>query len=187
MLPLDVLSRIIHVGTVITLIGGSAFTLFVLMPSAKQLTEEAHDQLAAAVKSRWKRFVHIGVLLILISGFYNYFQAIPNHNGDGLYHALIGTKILLAFVVFFIAAALVGKSPKLEPIRQNKKKWLTILLLIATTIIAISGFVKVRGLPDNTVREGEAPAEPVNAFWEGKAPAEPTGAHWTRKTTTETT
>ena len=56
MLPLDVLSRIIHVGTVITLIGGSAFTLFVLMPSARQLTDEAHDKLAAAVQSRWKRW-----------------------------------------------------------------------------------------------------------------------------------
>jgi uncharacterized membrane protein len=153
MLPLDVLSRIIHVGTVITLIGGSAFTLFVLMPSARQLTDEAHDKLAAAVQSRWKRFVHIGILLILVSGFYNYFQAIPNHKGDGLYHALIGTKMLLALVVFFIAAALVGRSPKLEPIRQNKAKWLTISLLIAATIVAISGFVKVRGLPDATPAE----------------------------------
>jgi len=157
---------------VITLIGGSVFTLFVLIPSAKQLTEEAHDQLASAVKSRWKRFVHIGVLLILVSGFYNYFQAIPNHDDDGLYHALVGTKILLAFVVFFIAAALVGKSPRLEPIRQNKKKWLTILLLIATTIIAISGFVKVRGLPDSAAVEDEALAEAISHFWEDEAPAE---------------
>ncbi len=144
---LDVLSRIVHVGTVIALVGGSVFTLLVLMPSAKLLPAEAHDQLAAAVKSRWKRFVHLGVLLILISGFYNYFQAIPNHKGDGLYHALVGTKILLALVVFFIAAALVGRSAKLQAIRDNKQRWLSVLVLLATIIVVISGFVKVRGTP----------------------------------------
>ena len=147
MFALDVLSRIVHVGTVIALIGGSTFTLLVLLPSARVLTEDAHDKLAAAIQSRWKRFVHIGVTLILISGLYNYVQAIPNHKGDGLYHALIGTKILIALVVFFIAAALVGRSEKLEPIRQAKAKWLTILLLLAATIIAISGYAKVRGVP----------------------------------------
>ncbi len=147
MLTIDVLSRIIHVGTAITLIGGSAFMLLVLIPAARQLGDEAHDKLAAAIQSRWKRFVHIGVTLFLISGFYNYLQAIPNHKGDGLYHALIGTKILLALVVFFIAAALVGRSTKLESMRQNRSKWLTILVLIAAVIVAISGFVKVRGVP----------------------------------------
>jgi uncharacterized membrane protein len=159
MLTLDVISRIVHVGTVIALIGGSAFTLLVLMPSARELSDESHDTLAAAVQSRWKRFVHIGVALILISGIYNYVQAVSNHKGDGLYHALIGIKFLIAMVVFFIAAALVGRSAKLEPIRQSKAKWLTILLLLAATIIAISGFVKVRGVPVDSIGQGRTPAE----------------------------
>jgi uncharacterized membrane protein len=142
---IDIISRIVHVGTAITLVGGSVFTAFVLLPSANELPDEAHRQLAAAVKSRWKRFVHIGILLFLVSGFYNYIQAIPNHKGDGLYHGLVGTKMILALVVFFIAAALVGRSEKLEPIRQNKAKWIKILVLLAAIIVAISGFVKVRG------------------------------------------
>lgn len=149
MFALDVLSRIVHVGTVIALIGGSAFTLLVLIPAARELSAETHDKLAAAIQSRWKRFVHLGVTLILISGLYNYVQAVPNHKGDGLYHALLGTKMLIALVVFFIAAALVGRSAKLQPMRQAKAKWLTILLLLATTIIVISGYVKVRGVPTN--------------------------------------
>jgi uncharacterized membrane protein len=144
---LEVLSRIVHIGSVIALLGGSLFTLLVLMPAAKTLSAEAHDQLAVAVKARWKWFVHLGIGLILISGFYNYFQAIPKHDGDGPYHALIGTKILLALVVFFIAAALVGRSAKLQSIRDHKQKWLTLALLIAAIIVAISGFAKVRGVP----------------------------------------
>jgi len=159
---LDTLSRIVHVGTAITLIGGSLFMLLVLMPAARQLSGDAHDKLAAEIQSRWKKFVGIGVVLFLVSGIYNYAQAIPNHKGDGLYHALIGTKIILSLVVFFIAAALVGRSPKLEPMRQNRRRWLTVLVLLATIIVAIAGFAKVRGVPDNVVREVEASAEPIS-------------------------
>ena len=96
---------------------------------------------------RWRRFVHIGIALFLISGFYNYMQAIPQHRGQGLYHALVGTKMLLALGVFFLAAALVGRSEKLEPMRQNRGKWLKVLVVLSAAIVAISGFVKVRGVP----------------------------------------
>jgi len=75
---------------------------------------------------------------------------VPVHKGDGLYHALVGTKILLAFGVFFFAAALVGRSEKLEGFRQHKKKWLTVMVLLTAVIVAISGYVKVRGVPANT-------------------------------------
>lgn len=156
---IDIISRVVHVGTAITLVGGSVFTAFVLLPSSKELSEESHQQLAAAIKSRWKRFVHPGILLFLISGFYNYFQAIPLHKGDGLYHALLGTKIILAMGIFAIAAALVGRSEKLEPIRQNKAKWVKILVLLAAIVVTISGFVKVRGVPTETAAQVAMPAD----------------------------
>ena len=113
---IDVLSRIVHVGTAITLVGGTAFLRLVLIPIAERLPEDTHRQLSDAVQSRWKRFVHAGILLFLLSGFYNYMRAIPSHKGDGLYHALIGTKILLALAVFFIASALVGRSPEQDSV-----------------------------------------------------------------------
>lgn len=145
MFALDVLSRIIHVGTAITLIGGSAFMLLVLLPSAKLISDEAHETLAKAVTGRWKRFIHGGILLFLLSGFYNYVRAIPNHKGDGLYHGLLGVKMLLAFAIFFLASALVGRSAAFNKIRENRGKWLKVIVLFAAIIVGISGFVKVRG------------------------------------------
>jgi hypothetical protein len=59
----------------------------------------------------------------------------------------MGAKMLLALGVFFLAAALVGRSPALEPLRQNRAKWLRVLVAMALIIVAISGFLKVRGLP----------------------------------------
>ena len=149
-MPLDVIaivSRIVHVTTAIVLVGGSAFSLFALAPALAGMSEDVRRSVAEAVGQRWKRFVHIGVVLFLVSGLYNYMQAIGNHRGDSLYHALLGIKMLAALIVFFIAAALVGRTPRLEPIRQQRQKWLGILVALAMLIVAISGFVKVRGIP----------------------------------------
>ncbi|MCC9644643.1 hypothetical protein LOC71_20405 [Rhodopirellula sp. JC740] len=145
MFALDVVSRIVHVATAITLVGGSTFLLLVLLPSAKLISEEAHQTLSQAVVGRWKRFIHAGILLFLVSGSYNYMRAIPNHKGDGLYHALLGIKMLLAFVIFFLASALVGRSAAFARIRENRSKWLGIVVFCAAVIVGISGFVKVRG------------------------------------------
>jgi hypothetical protein len=144
---LDTISRIVHIGTAITLVGGSVFTLLVLMPAAKTLPDEPHNQLAEAVTGRWRRFVYIGVLLFIVSGFYNYVRAIANHQGDALYHALLGMKMILALGVFFLAAALVGRNAKLEAIRRARCAWLKVLVILAAVIVAISGYVKVRGIP----------------------------------------
>ncbi len=147
---IDYLSRVTHISTAIALIGGSVFTLCVLMPAAKLISEDAHAKLSQGIGARWKRFVHTGILLVLVSGFYNYFRAMPLHKGDGLYHALVGTKMLLALGVFFIASALVGRSQAFAAMRAQRGKWLAVLVLLACAIVLISSFVKVRG-PTSTV------------------------------------
>lgn len=144
---LAVLSRIVHVITAIVLVGGSIFTLLVLLPAGRQIDEGSNAQLLTAVIGRWKRYVHLGIVLFLISGIYNYTLAIELHRGDGPYHAMMGTKMLLAVFVFFIASALVGRTGKLEGMRRQRGKWLTVLVLIALVIVAISGFLKIRGEP----------------------------------------
>jgi len=146
--PLDILFRWAHVGTAIVLLGGGVFMRFILMPSADTLDDETHNGLRAQVMGRWKRYVHMGILLLLVSGFYNYLVVmIPKHKGDGLYHALLGTKILLALGIFFLASALVGRSAKFESMRANRGKWMLVVVLLGAGIVGISGFLKVRGIP----------------------------------------
>lgn len=138
------LSRWAHVGTVIVLVGGTAFLRFAVLPSL----EGESAELVGRIRNRWKKFVHGGILLLLISGFYNYLVVgAAAHDGDRLYHPLIGTKILLAFYLFFLASVMVGRSAGTQKYRDNPKKWLGVMLLVATLIVAISGFVKVRGVP----------------------------------------
>ncbi len=147
MFAVDVASRLIHVLTAIVLLGGSTFMLLVVLPTLQSSDEGTRTKIASGLRSIWKRYVHAGIALFLITGFYNYFKAMPLHKGDGLYHGLIGTKIILALGVFFLASALVGRSAAFEGMRSNSSKWLKILCLLGIVIVAISSFVKIRGIP----------------------------------------
>jgi hypothetical protein len=93
--------------------------------------------------------VHLGIALFIVTGAINYYRVLAagSHKGDALYHALLGTKIILALVVFFIASALVGRSAAFEGMRQNPRRWLMVNLLLAGAIVAMSGFLKVRDIP----------------------------------------
>lgn len=121
--------------------------LLVVLPTLQSSDEETRSKIASGLRGIWKRYVHAGIALFLISGFYNYFKAMPQHKGDGLYHALVGTKIILALAVFFLASALVGRSSAFEGMRTNSSKWLKILCLLGIVIVAMSSFVKIRGIP----------------------------------------
>jgi uncharacterized membrane protein len=160
MLWLVVASRWVHIGTAIVLVGGLVFLRFVLSPAAAQLPDESHAKLKELVMSTWKKFIHGGIALFLLSGLYNYLvvQA-PLHKGDKLYHALMGTKILLALVVFFLSSALVGRSKAFAGMRANPRLWQGVIIGLAALIIGISGFVKVALKPTSSV----AVIVPVNA------------------------
>ena len=141
---LTVLFRWIHVGVAVVLAGGAAFSWLVLVPAAAELPDAEHAALKERVQRRWKRIVMIGILLLLISGFYNYLQVTaPAHQGVGRYHMLMGIKILLAFVVFFLASVMTGRSATFEKMRQQPGKWLSILVILAGVVIALGGVLKV--------------------------------------------
>lgn len=159
----DYLSRFVHIATAITLVGGSVFMLVALIPAANLLSSESHAQLASAVQGRWKRFVHLGILLFLLTGLYNYWRGFDLHRGDGLYHGLVGTKILLALALFAIVSVLVGRSAKFEGMRANRSKWLGVVVLLATLIVGISSFVKVRGSGLASVEASSTTEQPLGS------------------------
>jgi hypothetical protein len=133
---------------------------FVLMPAAAALPEAEHDALRGRIMGRWKKFVMIGIALFVVSGLYNYLVvAAPKHPNDGLYHGLMGTKILLAVAVFFLASALTGRSKGLEGIRRDARKWLAVTILLAAIVSAIGGFLKVARSGAVAAPTIEAPAQ----------------------------
>ena len=144
---LNVASRWVHVATAIVVLGGAVFMRFVLFPAAKRLPQAEHEQLRDGVMRRWRIYVMAGITLFLLSGFYNYLAvAVPKHRGDNAYHALMGIKIIVAFVVFFLASVLVGRSARFEFFRRERKKWLLVVIVLAFAVVLIASYLKVRGV-----------------------------------------
>jgi uncharacterized membrane protein len=154
----DIGSRVIHILTAISLVGGSIYAALVLGPALRGLNEEAAQSLQSALLRRWKIIVHGGIALFLVTGFYNYMRSMPAHNevGDKLYHAFMGTKMLLAFAVMLIASGLVGRSKAFQFMRDWRGLWQGILILLAVVIVGLSGFIKTRGIPAPKVEPSSA-------------------------------
>ena len=149
LLVVDIVSRVLHLLTAISLVGGSIYAAFVIGPLLRSLGKETAEDIQSSLTKRWKMWVHGGIALFLVTGFYNYMRAMPAHNeaGDKIYHALIGTKMLLAFGVMLIASGLVGRSRAFQFMRDSRGLWQMILIFLAVVIVGLSGFVKTRGIP----------------------------------------
>jgi uncharacterized membrane protein len=140
---LFVSSRWLHIIAAVVAVGGAAFIRFVLLPAARSLPADQADALRVAVRRRWAILYMLCVVLLLVSGLYNYMAvAIPAHRGQSIYHALFGLKFILAMVVFFIGSALVGRAAAFEPIRRNASRWLALNVLIAALVIAVACILK---------------------------------------------
>lgn len=146
MIVVEFLSRYAHVLTAVFLAGGALFLRFVLQPTVEgtDIKESLHERL----RPKWAKIVGIGIGILIVTGFYNYIAIeIPRHKGDGLYHMLLGFKMLAAFMAFFLASALTGRAAKLQKLRDNWPATGGLLALLLVFVIGIGSFLKVRGVP----------------------------------------
>jgi len=143
--------RWVHIFAAIAAGGGGLFMLVALHPAAQQLDEATRDGFLAKVRSAYTKVVIISIVGLLASGFYNYLAVKAPKLGEdvrGLYHGLMGAKMLMAFAVFFLSSALAGRSKAFEKIRANSGLWLKVNVLLVALIVllgAILGMIPKTG------------------------------------------
>ncbi len=137
------ISRWFHIAAFIVAIGGAAFTRFAFIPGASEsLSGDAGNKLGEAVTRRWAKFVHASIVLLVLTGIFNFYTlAIRGAVEPMPYHAIFGVKLLLSVALFFIAQALVGKTAVFETMRRKRARWLTALLGLAALIVLLSGLL----------------------------------------------
>ena len=112
-----------------------------LIPAAAEaLSADAHQKLREALRARWAKVVFICIGVLLLTGSANFLMlALPPKIHPIPYHPIFGVKFFAALAVFFIASALVGRSPGTEKMRAERAKWLSRLLVLAGIVVLLSG------------------------------------------------
>lgn len=136
-----ILSRVLHTTCGATLLGGLVYLRFVLSPAAAAGQEE--DVCFAGRRGAWAACVGICSGLLLLSGGYNFWVVLTQYDKPpSPYHALIGVKILLALVVFVLAALIAGKTNAARRIRQRLALWLNLALACTLAIFLLGAMLR---------------------------------------------
>lgn len=140
---LDLLMRVTHILGACILVGATVFMLFALAPALGKLPDERRREFFAAVRPGWAMVVALGTGLLLISGLYNAAMVSIRYSfPDFNYNALLGVKIVLALIVFFLAAAVSGRSALAERMQQKLSLWLVITLAVLLVTLSVGAYMK---------------------------------------------
>jgi len=143
---LNVVVRWIHVTSAVVGVGAAAFVLWGLLPAARATGGEPAQPFTQAAYWRFRRLVHSALGLLLLTGVYNLFLVMPRSRALGslmpVYHGVLGTKILLALVIFAIATATLSSSLDPERFRAGAARWLTLCVVLALVALFLSAFLR---------------------------------------------
>jgi putative copper export protein len=162
-------SRVAHTLCAAIVFGGLLYLRLVLAPA---VAGDSDATLFAGRRRTWALLVALATLLLLVSGFYNFFSFIRTYdNLPKLYHPLFGVKFLLSLGVLAIAALVGGKTALAERVRSGARGWLTLALLLAVGVFVCGAMLRsLRDVPGARSVPAASAAADAPAF---KTTAEP--------------
>lgn len=149
-------SRVLHTSFGAVLLGGMVYMRLMFARSA----ETASDAAAVCFNDRralWARSVALATVVLIASGLFNFITITrANEKLPSAYHILFGIKFLVAFGVFFIAAAIAGRKPLAERMRQKMRMWLNLGIVLALIVFALGAVMRsFEKIPKSKIEPGE--------------------------------
>lgn len=131
----------VHVSAAVVGVGGMAFLLFLLIPSARAVSPDQRDALMKRVLGKF-RWVSWSVIFVLLgSGLYNV-RAYYWELAWGRAWKFLAAKILLALLVFAVSLSLTLPLPVFERFRARRERWLWVAFALAMLVILISAYLR---------------------------------------------
>jgi len=163
-LALDLIVRWMHIFGAIMLVGSTIFMRTVYLPSKELSDFEPKPEFSEWICKAWARMVMLSSSQLLISGMVSFVLTVKNYDisknefPGSAYHMIFGIKFLIAFVVFFLAAGLSGRSGLAKKLKQHEKFWLTVNMVLAITVVCIAGVMKMADRSEKSAGSISLPA-----------------------------
>jgi putative copper export protein len=141
----NVLSRWLHVLSAVIVVGGIVFLALALLPAVAGQDAAVRQAVMGPVVRRFKILVHAAIGLLLLTGFYNFMVVLPKARTltyHSLYQSVLGTKILLAFILFGIAFPLLSSPPAFGNMEVGRRRWVTVILVLGLVILLFSSVLR---------------------------------------------
>ena len=158
MSALAVVVRLLHIAFAVILAGGAIYQLFVVQPLLQTLDGEQRRDMREKLAARWRPIVVAALVILLLSGLMNFLMfKVPQYRGHssaGIYHGLIGAKIVLALGVMHVMTMLALPGEKFDKkYRERAGFWLGL------AVAMLSGIIILGAIANNFERLfGPAPA-----------------------------
>jgi len=102
----QIVMRYIHILSAVFAVGGLGFLLFCLTPAVRMLDDGFSESWLKLIRNRFHKLLWISIGGLVISGLYNWMLYASTYKEMGaIASALIGTKVLLALLMFTTAWA----------------------------------------------------------------------------------
>ena len=114
---LAVAMRYLHIVAALLTVGGMAFILFCVTPASRLLEEELRQSFLKLVHGRFMKVLWIAIATLIITGAYSWLTLNDAYSDIRPWgQALIGTKVLLAAIMFVIvwlrSLGVIGQTPR---------------------------------------------------------------------------
>ncbi len=138
--------RVLHIGAAVVLGGALVYQRFAVRPALCGLEPAQRQGLTLRLLQRWSGVVWVGVAVLLVSGLINYLEfKIPEYAPrpyKGVYHAVLGVKILAALALFHVAAMVTLPVARDPARRAGAGKWLTWGVCLLAVIIVLAAVAR---------------------------------------------
>lgn len=130
----NIIVRVVHIGSVVALVGGTLFMVFAMKPSLKLVDEQLRQSLMTLARKRFMRITHTAISLLILSGAWTWYQNVEVYrNASKALQAVLGMKVLIALVIFAIIFGVAAGALKGCPARWA---WINIALALVVIILA---------------------------------------------------
>lgn len=149
----DTAVKWVHLISIVTGVGLTLFQYFVLFPVLKRV-QGVPEELVKALQRRAGMIIGISWIFIWVTGIYNIVVIVPDVKPN--YHMMLGAKLLLVLVLFFISTALSHPSLAFEGIQRNRAKWVALAAWLGIAVLVVSATMNMMRLKGVALKEPPA-------------------------------